>query len=101
MVGLSVNAVASAYAVGAAFLGLWLYARFPAFGPRSLRAALALVACAYCVLLAAGPATGAVKTLAGPVPALACVVLPIFTFAFWTGIQMLRATIGAFDRSGS
>ena len=101
MVGLSLQAVACAYAVGAALLGLWLYARFPALGPRSLRAAVVLVGCAYCVLLVAGPATGAVKTLAGTPFALLCVVLPIFTFAFWTGIQMLRATMAALGRSGS
>jgi len=101
VVGLSAHAVACSYAVGAALLGLWLFARYPAFGPRKITTAFLLVACAYCVLLAAGPATAGAKTLAGPVVALTGVYLPILAFAFWTAIHLLRATIAARGRFGS
>jgi hypothetical protein len=98
---LSAHAVACSYAVGAALLGLWLFARYPAFGPRKITTAFLLVVCAYGVLLAAGPATAGAKTLAGPVVALIGVYLPILAFAFWTAIHLLRATIAARGRFSS
>jgi hypothetical protein len=99
VVGLSAHAVAYSYAVGAALLGLWLFARCPRFGPRTIKTAFLLAACAYCVLLAAGPAAAGAKALAGPVVALLGVYLPILAFAFWSSIHLLRATIAA--RGGS
>jgi len=101
VVGLSAHAVAWSYAVGAALLGFWLFARCPTFGPRTIRTAFLLVACAYCVLLAAGPATAGAKALAGPVVALVGVSLPILAFAFWSAIHLLRATIAGRSRSTS
>lgn len=101
MVGLSAHAVAYSYAVGAALLGLWLFARYPTFGPRTIRTAFLLVACAYCVLLATGPATAEAQALAGPVVALMGVYLPILAFAFWTAIHLLRATIAVRGRFNS
>ncbi|MGZ4357300.1 MAG: hypothetical protein ACXVRU_10860 [Gaiellaceae bacterium] len=95
---MSAQAVACSYAVGAALLGFWLFARYPAFGPRTIRTAFLLVACAYCVLLGAGPATAEAKALAGPVVALVGVYLPILAFAFWTAIHLLRATIAVRGR---
>ena len=47
MVGLNPNAIALAYAVGAALLGLWLFVRYPSLGPRTFKAAFLLVACAF------------------------------------------------------
>ena len=99
MVGLSASAVACSYAVGAALLGVWLYARCPKFGPRTIKTAFLLVACAYGILLAAGPAAAAAKGLAGPVLALVGVYLPMLAFAFWSVIHLLRATMDA--RGGS
>jgi hypothetical protein len=101
VVGLSAQAVAYGYAVGAALLGLWLFARWPTFGPRTIKAAFLLVACSYCVLLAAGPAAAEAKTLAGPVVALVGVYLPILAFAFWSVIHLLRASMDARGRSAS
>jgi hypothetical protein len=99
VVGLSAHAVACSYAVGAALLGSWLFARCPRFGPRTIKTAFLLVACAYCVLLVAGPAADQAKALAGPVLALLGVYLPILVFAFWSFIHLLRTAIAA--RGGS
>ena len=76
-------------------LGLWLFFRFPAIGPRSLKGAFLLVACGYCLLLVCGTATRGADTLAGPAVALFCVYLPIMTFAFWAALRLLHATIVA------
>jgi hypothetical protein len=94
----SAHTVAFSYAVGAALLGLWLFARYPTFGPRTMRTSLLLVACAYCMLLAAGPATAEAQALAGTAVALVGVYLPILAFAFWTAVHLLRATIAARGR---
>ena len=98
MVGLSANALSLVYALGAVLLGLWLFFRYPAFGPRTLKAAL-LVAVAYCLLLATGVATAAIQTLAGPTVALLCAYLPILTLVFWSALHLLRVTIAAVGRS--
>lgn len=99
MVGLSAQAVGCSYAFGAALIGFWLYVRYPKFGPRTIKTAFLLVACAYGVLLVAGPAAAGAKALAGPVVALVGVYLPILAFAFWSFIHLLRASVGA--RGGS
>jgi hypothetical protein len=98
VVGLSAQAVACGFAVGAALLGVWLFARWPGFGPRTLKTAFLLVACAYGVLLVAGPAADGAKALAGPVVALVGVYLPILAFAFWSFIHLLRVTVAARGR---
>jgi hypothetical protein len=91
--------IALAYALGAALLGLWLFVRYPALGPRTFKAAFLLVACAYLVLLATGPATAATETVAGPAVALLFAYLPILTFAFWSAVHLLRATMASVGRS--
>jgi len=101
VVALSAHTVACSYAVGAALLGLWLFARYPTFGPRGIKTAFLLAACAYCALLATGPAAAEANALAGPFVALMGVYLPILAFAFWTAINLLRATIAARGRSTS
>jgi hypothetical protein len=98
VVDLSANAVASGYAIGAALLGFWLFARYPTFGPRTIRASFGMAACAYCLLLVTGPATAGAQALAGTVVALLGVYLPILAFTFWTAIHLLRATVDACGR---
>ena len=93
MVGLSPSVIANSYAVGAALLALWLFLRFPNRGPRTFRSAGLVVVCAYGLLVLVGPATGAAQALAGPVVALLVVFLPLLTFAFWSGISLVRATL--------
>ena len=99
MVGLNANTIAFAYALGAALLGLWLFVRYPSLGPRTFKAALLLVACAYLVLLTTGPATATTEALAGPAVALLFAYLPILTFAFWSTVHLLRATMATVGRS--
>jgi hypothetical protein len=98
VVGLSAQAVGCSYAFGAALLGFWLFVRCPKFGPRTIKTAFLLVACAYGVLHVAGPAAAGAKAVAGPVVALAGVYLPILAFAFWSFIHLLRATVDARGR---
>ncbi len=98
MVGLSAHAVSLGSALGAALLGLWLFARYPSLGPRTLKAAFLLVACAYPLLLAAAAATGAAEALAGPAAALLCAYLPILALAFWAALHLLRVTIATASR---
>lgn len=93
MVGLSPSIIANGYAVGAALLSLWIFIRFPNSGPRTFRSAGLVVVCAYGLLVVAGPATGVAQALAGPVVALLVVYLPLLTFAFWSGIRLLRTTL--------
>ena len=99
MVGLSPNALSLAYALGAALLGLWLFVRYPSFGPRTLKAAFLLVAFAYCLLLTTEPATAAIQALAGTTVALLCAYLPILTLVFWAALHLLRTTIATVGRS--
>jgi hypothetical protein len=99
VVGLNPNAIALVYALGAALLGLWLFVRYPSLGPRTFKAAFLLVACAYLVLLTTGPATAATEALAGPAVALLFAYLPILTFAFWSMVHLLRATMASVGRS--
>jgi hypothetical protein len=99
VVGLSANAIAITYALGAAGLGFWLFLRFPSLGPRTLRAGFLLVACAYVTLLATGPATAATEAFAGPIVALLCSYLPILTFVFWAALHLLRVTLAATGRA--
>jgi hypothetical protein len=99
VVGLSPNALSLVYALGAVLLGLWLFFRHPSFGPRTLKAAFLLVACAYGFLFVTGPATAAAEALAGPTVALLCTYLPILTLVFWSALHLLRVTIATVGRS--
>jgi hypothetical protein len=97
MVGLTAQATANLYALGAAALALWLVLRFPLLGPRTLKGAFILLACACCGLLVTAGATAAVEAVAGRVAALVGVYLPMLTFAFWTGFRLLRVTLTLFE----
>ena len=99
MIGLSANALSLLYALGAALLGLWLFFRYPSFGPRTVKSAFLLVAVAYCLLLATGVLTAATEALAGPTVALLCSYLPILTLVSWSALHLLRVTIAAIGRS--
>lgn len=95
MLGLNAQVIANGYALGAGLLGLWLFARYPRFGPRTLRSATVTLACAYCLLMVTGPVTAAVKSAAGPIVMLLAAYLPILTFAFWAGLRLLNAAVAA------
>jgi uncharacterized membrane protein len=101
VVGLSANAIANGYAVGAALLALWLFLRYPQVGARTIRGAVLVVACAYGSLLWTGAATAAAQSVAGPVVALLGVYLPLLTFAFWSGFRLLHVAFASASRFGA
>lgn len=90
---MSAALIANMFAVGSALLALWIGLRYPQAQARTLRGAFGLAGCAYLLLLLIGRATAGAESLVGPVVALLAVVLPVFTFAFWAGICLLRATL--------
>jgi hypothetical protein len=97
-----VSAAATSFwlTLGASALALWLVLRFPQRGPRTLRRACALVACAWGLLLALEPASAAVESALGAPAALLLVELPVLVFAFWTAAHLLRRYVGAAERHG-
>jgi hypothetical protein len=86
-------AIANLFLVGTALLGLWLVARFPAFGPGSVTASILVVIGAFAVLSLTSGATGTMTRSQGPAAALMFVVLPTFTFAFWACGRLVRAFV--------
>jgi hypothetical protein len=87
---MGVSALSFGLALAAAMLAAWLAVRYPAYGPRTVRSGLGLLACACVAALLAGTATAAVEGFAGPGVALFCVDLPMLVFAFWTASQLIR-----------
>ena len=71
-------------------LAAWLGWRYPAYGPRTVRSGLGLLAFACVAAILDGPATARVGGFAGPGVALFCVDLPMLVFAFWTAGQLVR-----------
>jgi len=98
MVGMNAQVIANGYALGAGLLGLWLFARYPRFGPGTLRGATVTLACACCLLMVTGPVTAAVQGAAGPIVMLLAAYLPLLTFAFWAGLRLLNVAVAAVDR---
>jgi hypothetical protein len=85
--------VAIVCAIGGASFALWVVARKPTFGPRTLRPAFALCVIAYGLLRGAGPLMKAVVDAAGPAVALLVVVVPVLGFAIWSAGVLTRALI--------
>ena len=92
------HVIANGYALGAGLLGLWLFVRYPRFGPRTLKGASVTLVFAYCLLLVTGAVTAAVKSAAGPIVALLAAYLPLLTFSFWAALRLLNAVLGTGDR---
>jgi hypothetical protein len=95
---MNAQVLANGYALGAGLLGLWLFARYPRFGPRTLRGATVTLACAFCLLLVTGPVTAAVQAAAGPLVMLLAAYLPLLTFVFWAALRLLNAVVAIVDR---
>jgi len=93
MVGMSVGATADVFAVGAAVLGLWTVVCFPARGPQTLRSAMLVAAGACGLLVGCSELTRIAVAAGGPGFALLYVVLPILTFAFWSGGHLARVAV--------
>jgi hypothetical protein len=95
MVGLSPSVIANSFAVGAALLSLWIFIRFPNWGPQTFRSAGLVVFSACGLLFLAGPFTAATEALTGPVIALLAAFLPSLMFASWAALRLLCAMIVA------
>ncbi len=87
---MDVSALTFGFALSAAMLAAWFAWRFPAYGPRTVKSGLGLLACACVAAILDGPATAKVEGFAGPNVALFCVDLPLLVFAFWTASQLVR-----------
>jgi hypothetical protein len=93
-----VSQLISVYCVGGAALALWILARFPRFGPRTLlgsgAAVLAALVLAAVVpagvraLVSAGGRTGALAALLG-------LILPTLAAIFWSTACLMRVIAGA------
>jgi hypothetical protein len=90
---MNVTLLVCLYLVGAAALGLWIVARFPSFGPRSVGGSLLLVLGAFAVLEVTDGVTSSVARVDGPAVAMLVVVLPTLTLALWSCARLVRALV--------
>ena len=87
--------------LGAALLALWVVARFPRIGPRSIRSALVLSAVALVALRCAPFGISPMLRLPhGEYAALLGFVLPVFFAAFLAAAWLMRVLAGAMGGSG-
>jgi hypothetical protein len=98
---ISVTVFMSALLVGAAVLALWVVARYPRFGPKSLRSAVVVAGAALAVLQLS---TFGIRPLLG-LPhgaylALFGCVLPTFFAGFLAAAWLMRVLAGALGGSG-
>jgi hypothetical protein len=82
------------FAVGGAFLALWVLARFPTWGPQRVRSATAAATVALVLETPMIAFMGWVRHSMGVVPALLFVALPSFTLMFWFSGCLLRSLAG-------
>jgi hypothetical protein len=79
--------------VTSAVLAFWVGARFPAFGPRTLAYAFLNLLCGLAAIRAIPGLTNAVLAMSVSVAKYLVpfgVALPLFTYAFLTGLWLLR-----------
>ena len=98
---ISIYVFLSVELVAAAVLALWVIARYPRFGPTSLRTAIALVAVGLIVLQLVSGAVALVSTLPhGTYLALFSCVLPSYFAVFLAAGWVMRLLAGALGGSG-
>jgi hypothetical protein len=98
---ISVSAFMCAELVAAAVLALWVVARYPRLGPKSIRSALAVLCAAFVVMQLSS--LGVVPLLGlphGVYLTLFCCVLPSFFAGFLAAAWLMRALAGALGGSG-
>ena len=98
---ISVTTFLSCELLGAALLALWVVARFPAVGPRTIRTSVLVAAIALLVLRCVP--FGIPMTLHlpnGAYAALLGLVLPTFFATFLAAAWLMRALAGALGGSG-
>jgi len=79
--------------VGSALLAFWVGARFPGFGPHRLGYAVLHLLCGLAAIRAIPGLTDAVLAMSADVAKYLVpfgVALPLFTYAFLTGLWLLR-----------
>jgi hypothetical protein len=87
--------------VVAAVLALWVVTRYPRFGPKSLRSAMAVAVAAYAVMQIASLGIGLMMRLPhGTYAALFGCALPSFFAAFLASAWLMRVLAGALGGSG-
>ena len=82
-----------ALVVGAAALAFWLGARFPALGPKTLRSGVLHLLCGFACVRAIPGLTNALIALSPTAARLIApfvIALPLFTYAFLTGLWVTR-----------
>jgi hypothetical protein len=98
---ISVTTFLSCELLGAALLALWVVARFPASGPRTIRACAVAAAVALAGLRAVPFGVPAALALPhGGYAVLLGLVLPSFFAMFLAAAWLMRALAGAFGGSG-
>jgi hypothetical protein len=98
---ISVSVFVGAELVAGAVLALWVVARYPRFGPKSLRSALAVVGAAFVVLqLSTVGATPLLGLPHGVYVTLFGCVLPSFFAAFLAAAWLMRVLAGSLGGSG-
>jgi hypothetical protein len=98
---ISVSVFMCAVLVASAVLALWVVARYPRFGPKSLRSALMVVGAAFALLqlssLSVAPLLGLPN---GVYLTLFGCVLPSFFVCFLAAAWLMRVVAGALGGSG-
>jgi hypothetical protein len=89
----SSTAVLFIYAVGAALLGFWAVARYPAIGPQTFRSALLVTVAAFALQSEVPVGVAYAIASGGPAVALIFVVLPAFTLLFWASGCLVRSLV--------
>ena len=98
---ISVSVFISAELVAAAVLALWVVARYPRFGPKSLRSALVVVGASFVVLqLSTLGVTPLLGLPHGVYVTLFVCVLPSFFTGFLSAAWLIRVLAGALGGSG-
>jgi hypothetical protein len=98
---ISVSMFMCAELVAAAALALWVVARYPRLGPKSIRSAIVLVIVAFTVLrLSTLGQSSLVGMPHGAYVLLFGSVLPSFFMAFLAAAWLMRILAGAFGGSG-
>jgi hypothetical protein len=98
---ISVSAFMGAELVAAAALALWVVARFPLFGPKSVRSALAVLCAAFVVMqLSSFGMTPLLGLPHGVYLTLFGCVLPSFFAGFLAAAWLMRVLAGALGGSG-
>jgi hypothetical protein len=89
----SSSAVVSLFGIGAALLGFWVAARFPALGPQQVLSAVLVTAAVFVLQTPVLGLAGMLVVSLSPAAALLLVVLPSLTLLFWAAGCLVRSLV--------